>query len=186
MPSQAGGCAIVEHGVRVKFPARPWGVLTLGCLLAALACGAARAAPAGERYFIDFRSRASSYIGHTFIVYFRVDADGRVTEQHYAGLIPDEDGWKGLLAPIRGSVRKYKDDATLPPSAIYRRRITAAEYRRVARVVHTFRGAGREWHAVFLNCNDFGTEIAEALGLRRPPSLLPPSVWVHLLKAMNR
>jgi hypothetical protein len=143
------------------------------------------AEPHGDRYFVDFRSRPSSYIGHTYIVYFRVDGTGRIVEQNYAGLIPEEDGWKGLLAPIKGSVKKYKDDETVPPDAIYRRRVTAEEYRRVARVVQTFKRAGHSWHAVFLNCNDFGIEVAETLYLRRPHSLLPPRMWVHLLKAMN-
>jgi hypothetical protein len=41
------------------------------------------------------------------------------------------------------------------------------------------------WHALFFNCNDFAIEIAEALKLWRPPSLLPPDVWVASLRAMN-
>jgi hypothetical protein len=171
--------------VRAGCSTRRWSALALGCLLALLTCGPLAAAPEGDRYFVDFRARRSSYIGHTYIVYFRVGADGRIIERHYAGHIPYEDGWKGLIAPIRGTVRKYKDDATIPPSAIYRRQVTAAEYRNVIRTVQVFRGSEREWHAVFLNCNDFGIEIAEALHLRRPPSLLPPTMWVHILKAIN-
>ena len=34
----------------------------------------------GERYFIDFRARRSTYIGHTYIIYFRTDAAGRTLE----------------------------------------------------------------------------------------------------------
>jgi hypothetical protein len=170
--------------VRVRFAARPWGVIA-ACLLAGLMCCVARAAPAGERYFIDFRSRPSSYIGHTYILYFRVGADGRVIEKHYAGLIPEKDVLMGLIGPIRATVREYKDDSRLTPTAIYRRRINAAEYRKVAGLVRHLHRVDRQWHAMFHNCNDFGVEIAQALGLNRPPSLLPPSAWVTMLRKFN-
>lgn len=172
--------------MRARVSAQRWSGLALCCWLAVAFSHPTRAEPqGGDRYFVDFRSRPSSHIGHTYVVYFRADPSGRISEEHVAGLIPDEEGWKGLLAPIKGRVRAYKDDTRLPPDAIYRRRVTAEEFRRVSRVVQTFRGAERQWHAIFLNCNDFGIEVAEALNLRRPPSLLPPRMWVHLLKAMN-
>jgi hypothetical protein len=136
-------------------------------------------------YFIDFRARPSSYIGHTFIVYGRVDADGRVAELHYAGLIPEGDVWEGLFVPIEASVRQYKDDTKYLPSAIYRRRLSPAEYQRVAQTVRRLRANEHHWHAIFQNCNSFAIDIAAVLGLGRPPSLLPPSVWVGMLRALN-
>jgi hypothetical protein len=164
------------------------GVAAVACMLAALMGEGATADPrraAGESYFIDFRARPSTFIGHTFIIYGRVNANGRVTEHQYAGLIPEEDVWRGLLAPIRATVRKYKDDAGRKPTVIYRRRLTPAEFDRVTRVVRLMKSAGRQWHVVFFNCNDFAIEVAEALGMARPPSLLPPSVWVAGLRALN-
>lgn len=136
-------------------------------------------------YFIDFRARPSSYIGHTYIVYGRIDGAGRVVEVHYAGLIPEVDAWQGLMAPVRATVRRYIDDTRLTPTTIYRRRLTAAEYRRVVRAVDHLHATQHEWHALFQNCNDFGIQIAETLGLVRPPSLMPPSVWVEMLRAFN-
>ena len=53
---------------------------------------------------------------------------------------------------------------------IYRREITAAEFARVSRAVRMLKATQRQWHLIFYNCNDFAIEIAEALGLRRPPS----------------
>ena len=113
------------------------------------------------------------------------NAEGRVVEMHYAGLIPEVDAWKGLVAPVRATVRRYIDDTRLTPSAIYRRRLTAAEYRQVTRTVEYLHATERRWHAIFQNCNDFGIQIAEALGLWRPPSLMPPSAWVAGLRALN-
>jgi hypothetical protein len=175
-----------ERIVRVPIPVQPPTVAAL-LLVAAIGCapGAARGSPTGERYFIDFRARSSKYIGHTYIVYGHADASGRVIELHHAGLVPEEDVWNGLFSPIRAAVRKYKDDMRLPPTVIYRRRLTAAEFRRVGRAVQFLRAKQRQWHVIFFNCNDFGIEIAEVLGLRRPPSLMPPRVWVSGLRALN-
>jgi hypothetical protein len=171
--------------LRVKLPSLPLTIAALGGLLVTLVFCDAVAAKSGERYFIEFRARASTHIGHTYVVYFRMSADVRPIERHYAGLIPEEDGWKGLLAPIRASIRKYKDDTRLPPTAIYRRQLTAAEFLRVARTVRVLKAHARQWHVIFFNCNDFAIEIAEVLGLRRPPSLMPPDVWVIGLRALN-
>ena len=157
-----------------------------GWMFALAVCGDAVAqASAGERYFIDFRARQSTYIGHTYIVYFRVGADGRIVEEHHDGLIPEEDVWNALFSPIRATIRKYKDDTRLPVTDIYRRELTAAEFARVGRAVRILKSTQRQWHLIFYNCNDFAIEIAEALGLRRPPSLMPPTVWVSTMRALN-
>jgi hypothetical protein len=108
-----------------------------------------------------------------------------VIELHYAGLIPEHDVIRGLFVPIRATVRQYKDDTRLTPNAIYRRQLTAEEYRRVKRAVRYLHAHERHWHAVFQNCNDFGNDIADTLGLWHPPSLLPPAAWVSLLRKMN-
>jgi hypothetical protein len=156
-------------------------------LLAVLASGRAVAQQAnGDRYFIEFRSRPSSYIGHTFIVYGRTDATGRVLDVHVAGLIPDvDDAMEGFFRVVPGSVQKYEDDVTEKPSAVYGRRLTAAEYAAVERAVRIMKKTQREWHLIFQNCNDFGIGIAEALRLRRPHSLMPPHVWISTLRLLN-
>jgi hypothetical protein len=162
-----------------------------GCVVAFVAiCNPATADPAqvtapGGRYFIEFRARSSTYIGHTFIHYGRVDSDGRIVESSRAGLIPEVSAWKGLIFPVRGSIREYKDDTRLPTRVIYRRSLTAQEYARVAATVRRMQATEDLWHGVFFNCNDFAIEIAETLHMRRPPSLMPPDVWVDALRALN-
>jgi hypothetical protein len=164
-------------------------VAAFGCVAASIAvCNPAmstEAHAAGERYFIEFRARPSTYIGHTFIHYGRMDSDGRIVESNRAGLIPDEDAWKGLIFPVRGRVREYKDDTRLPSRVIYRRQLTATEFARVTLTVRQMQASEHLWHGVFFNCNDFAIEIAETLHLWRPPSLLPPDVWVDALRALN-
>jgi hypothetical protein len=175
----------MEQRLRVASPARALIFAAAGWLLAVGFNGDAFAQLAGERYFIDFRARNSAHIGHTYLVYFRVDARGRVAEQHHAGLVPEEDVWNGVFSPIRAAIRKYKDDTRMPATVIYRRELNAAEFDRVGRAVRMLKASEHRWHLIFYNCNDFAIEIAEAIGLWRPPSLLPPSVWVGMLRTLN-
>lgn len=162
-------------------------------LLAILASARVVAQPAGtqqaagaNRYFIEFRSRPSTYVGHTYIVYGRTDATGRILDMRYAGLIPDvDDAKQALIIPVPASVQKYEDDALLKPDAIYGRRLTAAQYAAVARAVRILRQSQRKWHPIFQNCNDFAIAIAEALGMRRPPSLMLPRIWIETLRMLN-
>lgn len=174
--------------MRIAVGIRAFGFAVAGSLslLAVLASGRAAAQPAPDRYFIEFRSRPSTYIGHTYIVYGRTDATGRILDMRYAGLIPDvDDAMQALIIPVPGVVKKYEDDAKLKPDAIYGRRLTAAEYAAVARAVRIMKHSQRKWHPIFQNCNDFGIAVAEALGMRRPPSLMPPRIWIETLRLMN-
>lgn len=165
---------------------RAAGFALLGCVL--LAMLASSRASAAERHFIEFRARPGQYIGHTYVLYGRTDAAGRILEVHRAGLLPDGNAVAGVFVPISGIVSKDKDkdDTTQKPNAIYRRSLSVAEYARVSRAVTMLRGNERRWHLIFQNCNDFGIMVAEALELRRPPSLMPPTMWVELLRALNR
>jgi hypothetical protein len=174
----------MEQRLRVASPARALIFAAAGWLLAVGLSGNAFA-QSDERYFIEFRARNSTHIGHTYLVYFRVDASGHVAEEHHAGLVPEEDVWNGVFSPIRAAIRKYKDDIRMPATVIYRRQLSAAEFERVGRAVRMLKANEHRWHLIFYNCNDFAIEIAEALRLWRPPSLLPPSAWVGMLRALN-
>lgn len=136
-------------------------------------------------YFVEFRARPSGDIGHNYIVYGRFDGNGRMAERHYAGLIPDVSGWHGLIRPIHARVGASAEDIHTPPLARYRRMLRADEYALLQAKVRRMRATVHRWHAMFFNCNDFSIAIADALGLRRPPNLMPPQAWVLGLRALN-
>jgi hypothetical protein len=187
--SHEGSAVCVAKGIQAS-------VVSAGLLLASITASLAASQQntdrlfvemprVGSGYFIDFRARPNVYIGHTYIVYGRIDASGRLIETHYAGLTPFKDPWRGLFVPIRASVTKYIDDTRKTPNAIYRRRLTPAQYRLVVQKVEYLRARDRVWQAVFLNCNDFANQIADTLGMPRPPSTMPPPMWVGLLRLLN-
>ena len=173
---------------------RPAPLFILSCWLAALAPACAQDAahdtpPAGRiEHFVDFRARPGALVGHTFIVYGRVDARGMPVEIARVGFYPDGEQTGlivGSLVPVRGRVRAVAGDFTQPASAIYRRRLSAAEYSRVKTMVARLRAREHTWHIVTHNCNDFGIAIARELGLITPPNLLVPNAWVRALAALN-
>lgn len=143
-------------------------------------------APAlAQHYFVEFRARAAEPIGHTFIVYGRTDARGRVIERHHAGLSPKGDVWRALLSPVPGAVQPVHDDRAQPTQAIYRRWLSAVEFRRLIVTLRRLQARHHRWHPIVFNCNDFAIEVADTLGLRRMPSLMPPVVWVESLRVLN-
>jgi hypothetical protein len=148
------------------------------------ASAVARPAPPALQHFIEFRARHGAYVGHTLVAYGTQDAQGRVIEEHSAGFIPD-DGIMGVIGPIHGSVGLDREDRVEPVTTRYRRRLTAAEYGEVLFAVRYLRANEHVWHVLFYNCNDFAIAVAESIGLLRPPSWMPPDVFVSTLRAMN-
>jgi hypothetical protein len=160
-----------------------------GCIaLAATSFHAARAVENfGERAFVDFHARPGpDVVGHTYIVYGRLSAHGEIIEAHVAGLYTnDTNYWKGLFIPLRAKVGRAKDDLNQISEVVYQRQLTAEQFYRLKSGVEQFRANQHTWHLLFMNCNDFAGEMAELIGLRRPPSLMPPITYVALLSAMN-
>ena len=173
---------------------------TLQCLLGVLALAAATATPAGAEYrragapppgtyVIDFRARPGGVFGHTYVVYGRVDARGRLMRPRYAGLYPggpfSQTALLALLA-VPGKVTVRSIDHKRMPKMIYRRRLSPAAYARLARAVRSRKRTPQVWDLLLNNCNSFAADVATAIGLRTPPTIEFPDDFVRDLYVMNR
>ena len=139
-------------------------------------------------YFVDFRSRAGYFFGHTFIVYGRLDAGGRAHGARYAGIYPRDDELGlvvGMAIPVPASVRGVEGDYEEPVTNVYRRRLTAAQYARLKATVHHVTQSERYWNILTYNCNDFAVDIANALNMRTPSSMLLPVNFIGQLRILN-
>lgn len=155
----------------------------------AITASPAKAAPrAADGYFVDFRSRPGYLFGHTYIVYGRLGARGRTYDTQLAGIYPT-DGEAGLimgsLVPVQASVRGVGDDFRERPTNIYRKRLNAAQYARLLRVVGALKRSEREWDLLFKNCNDFAIAVAKGMNMTTPPSWLLPYYFVGGLRVLN-
>ena len=141
----------------------------------------------GEQAFVEFHARSGPVVfGHSFIVYGRLNADGKIIAVEVAGLYTNEENYLvGAIIPLPAAVGRAKDDLSAVSEIIYRRNLTAAEFFKLKVGVNRVRAIQHSWHLLFFNCNDFAGEMAELIGLRRPPSLMLPITYVSLLSALN-
>jgi hypothetical protein len=139
------------------------------------------------RYFVDFHARGRpSLLGHVFIVYGELNPHGRIVEAQVVGFTPDTNKyWAAYFIPFRGLLGRRRADLTEPSTVVYRRHLTVAEYQQLIAKVRQVRAIHPFWHLIFSNCNNFMGEIAKSIGLLRPFSLLPPSIYVSFLRALN-
>lgn len=141
-----------------------------------------------NQYFIDFRARGGGILGHTYIVYGRLDARGRAVEINHAGLNPDDAyGNSPILAValVPGQISLKREDPKKPTVAVYRRRLTATQYAHLKGTVHRLRATHRNWHMAFYNCNDFAGQVARELGMMAPLAWARPGTFVNGLRALN-
>jgi len=145
--------------------------------------------PHGRTYFVDFRARNGSLTGHTFIVFGRLTPDGRLISIQNADVYPvdpETGSVVGTFAPVRGEVRVREGDSKRHAFITYRRYLSAEEFARLLAAVRHERVVDRQWSLLLFNCNDFAINIARALGLRTPPSLLLPTTFVATMRVQNK
>ena len=172
------------------------GLLSAVCLILALAGREAAADDkqlraehaAATQYYVDFRARPGVLLGHTIVVYGRLNARGQPATAHYAGLYP-ADGQTGVVVgsvvPVDASVRAVHGDFEHPATSIYRLKLTASRYYRLKRAIRHAEKYDTYWHILFSNCNAFAARMAEAIDLQTPPTLMLPDAFVMALRALN-
>ena len=147
--------------------------------------GARETPQVGGNYFVEFRARRGlTPFGHNYIVYGRLNTQGDMIAPQVVGFSDGDPRNKHLFA-VRALVGPLNRDFTSPPTAIYRRRLTASQFEQLSSKIRQIRRAELPYHFFFLNCSDFAGEIAESIGLRRPPSLVPPMAYVVWLRVLN-
>jgi hypothetical protein len=191
--------------LRVSIRSGPLAIAAVSCIVLAVTVGntvvaaaklgqrsvsrlAAENQRSGEQYFVDFRARPGTLVGHTFIVYGRLNARGQLLDVRYAGIYPEDEHLGlvvGTVIPVRASVRGVAGDVKQSATIVYRRQLNATEFARLTAAVRRQRVTERHWHLLFYNCNDVAVEIAKSLGLYRPSPLLLPNAFVAALRALN-
>ena len=148
--------------------------------------GAGASAPAS--YYVEFRAADIGVYGHSYIAYGRLGANGRPASVQYADFHP-EGGNLGLVAghllPVVGDVTPEKETPSLPLSTVFRRTLTAAEYKRVTAAIRDAHANTRVWNALAYNCNSFVANVAQAIGMKTPPTILFASAFIPALRDLN-
>jgi hypothetical protein len=159
---------------------------------------AARSATnSAKRHFIEFRSRAAASYGHTYVVFGRLNARGEIAEYKIAGLHPAGDradcencslgAWLlGHIVPVPAETGASDGDLEEQyVTARFRVLLTEAEYQKVAADIRQLQAKSPVWHAFLINCNAFGAEVAQTMGLQTPFWVQYPEDFINTLREMN-
>jgi hypothetical protein len=156
-----------------------------------------RASSSAKRYFIEFRSRAAASYGHTYVVHGRLNARGEIAQSQVAGLHPagDRDDCEncsllpwliGHIVPVPAETGASDGDLEEQyVTARWRILLTEAEYRKIAADIGQLQANSPVWHAFLINCNAFGGQVAQAMGLQVPFWVQYPEDFINSLREMN-
>ena len=147
--------------------------------------------PADKPYFIEFRARNADSYGHTFSIYGRVNANGKVGAFTVAGLHPISESpvpWMiGHLMAVpseTGASDGDMDDQYV--LARFHVALSAEEFKKVVAYVKEHQKNSPMWHAVLYNCNAWVGDVAKFMGMDVPASpLLMPADYINSLKKLN-
>jgi hypothetical protein len=143
-----------------------------------------------KRHFIEFRSRYALSYGHSFVIFGRLDENGRMIDPEVAGLAPESDDpavyMMGHIAPVPASTGWTDGDLEDEyMSANWRVMLTEEEYRKVVADIRKLQASSPLWHAALYNCNAFVGDIAASMGYKTPFIWLPPQQFITSLRKMN-
>jgi hypothetical protein len=135
--------------------------------------GAIKPSPQGRRYFIELRARSAMTYGHTFAIYGRLNANGRIASSKVVGLHPATESsvpWMiGHFVPVP-SETGASDGDTEDQYVIARFRVALneGEYKKLLAYIDRRQKNSPVWHAALYNCNAFIGDVARFMGYDVP------------------
>ena len=147
---------------------------------------------AGAPAYIEFRSRLSAAIpsGHMYVVFGRLDANGKPLTHHIVGLYP-----KGLLLGMYGGavawvpahVEPFGQECTVGAVIdAWRISLSETQYQSVLVRARAKLAKPPLWNMFGFNCNHFASEFGDLIGLRRPSnSALPAFAYLPAYMQAN-
>lgn len=139
-----------------------------------------------QRFFVEFRSRAALSFGHVFVVYGEANERKEIIRSRIAGFVPTGDtrdcencsayNWMiGYFVPVPGEIATSDGDLEEQyVTARYRVWVTKEKYDGLVAYINQRKANTRLWHALWNNCGGFVRDVAEVLGLHRPPP-----IWMY-------
>lgn len=144
--------------------------------------------PIAPGYYIEFRSRPSVLLGHTYIAYGPLNDKGEAADEIIMGFWP-KGGLAGMLAgtvAMPGRIARAYWDEKLPDTNRFRVTISPAQYESLVRYVEQEQQTTHYWNMFMNNCNDFAAGAAKAIGLKVPGArFIPSGVFVLTLSSLN-
>ena len=128
----------------------------------------------GDPAYIEFRSRLTTLIpsGHMYIVFGRLDEEGKPATSHIIGLFPKGSllgMYGGAVAWVPAQVKPYMLECSV--SAVidaWRISVSEDQYQAILSRARAKLAKPPLWNMFGYNCNHFAAEFGDLLGLRKP------------------
>jgi len=149
------------------------------------------AAPKGDQYYVEFRSRYAQSYGHAFVVFGRGPGPGKkINPNQIAGLHPATDSaipfWIGHVIPVKSETGASEGDTDeIYVSARYRVMLNKPDYDRTLAFIRNLQKNSPMWQEMIYNCNDFVADIARFVGLQTPSTKTFPKEFITGLRELN-
>jgi hypothetical protein len=143
---------------------------------------------AAQAFYVEFRAARNGVYGHSYVAYGELDARGTPASACYADVHPDGGFFRmaaGHFFPMRAETEPVEDTLRREVVSRYCRMLTPAEYRILTTAIARIRAACRFWNVLHYNCNDFCADVARAIGLRTPRTLMRPYQFIPTLRRLN-
>ncbi|MGZ5810178.1 MAG: hypothetical protein ACXWKA_11025 [Xanthobacteraceae bacterium] len=142
-------------------------------------------------YYIEFRSRSAQSYGHTFSIFGRLNAQGKILTKEVAGLHPFTEspipwmvGHLVLVPSETGASDGDTEDQYV--TSRFRVNLTEADYAKVVGYIRMHQKSSPVWHAVLYNCNAWIGDVAKFMGMEAPLATLQyPEEYISALRDMN-
>jgi len=149
------------------------------------------AAPRGDQYYVEFRSRYAQSYGHAFVVFGRGPGPGKkISPSQIAGLHPATDSpipfWVGHVIPVKSETGASEGDTDeIYVSARYRVMLSKPDYERTLAFIRNLQKTSPMWQEMIYNCNDFVADIPRFVGLKTPSTKTFPKEFITQLRELN-
>ena len=157
--------------------------------IVATAFAGVRIASAGEgvAYELEFRSRASEYFGHSYVVARKIGRSGKALSERLAGFDPvPGTPLVATLRGVRGVVDATPADRSTPPDERFKVRVSRAQYGRAMAKIEANARRHPTFNLTEQNCNTFVGRVARAAGLNAPErSAELPREYVRQMREVN-
>ena len=143
-------------------------------------------------YVVEFRARPGpDVLGHSYMVFGRLGADGTIMAPVHAGLYP-KDTVTGFTFGLVGTgtdatIEPISLDRSIPPTIVYRKELTADQYARLSAAVSEARANPPSWSWSGYNCNTFLVDLARETGLNVPvgATFMAPVLFISQMRDVN-
>lgn len=135
----------------------------------------------GDKYYIEIRMRRTPLlpVGHTYVAYGRLGADGSLLDEKLIMLAP-AGGYAGAALasgiPMPGILNPHPDDCRIRPEAAYRVSLNAQRYEKLLLEIQKARNEKPRYLLFAYNCNHFMTRIAKSVGIKPPKNIYVPAL----------